>query len=28
MVNIPEFAKAFNCKAGQPMVTENVCRIW
>jgi putative endopeptidase len=28
MVNIPEFAKAFACKPGQPMVTENVCRIW
>jgi putative endopeptidase len=28
MVNIPEFGKAFSCKPGQPMVTENVCRIW
>ena len=26
--NVPEFAKAFSCKAGQPMVKENVCRIW
>ncbi|HET8725678.1 MAG TPA: M13 family metallopeptidase [Anaeromyxobacteraceae bacterium] len=26
--NVPEFAKAFSCKAGQPMVRENVCRIW
>ena len=26
--NVPEFAKAFACKAGQPMVKENVCRIW
>jgi putative endopeptidase len=28
MVNIPEFGKAFSCKPGQPMVTDNVCRIW
>jgi putative endopeptidase len=28
VVNIPEFGKAFSCKPGQPMVTENVCRIW
>ena len=26
--NMPEFQKAFNCKAGQPMVPENVCRVW
>jgi putative endopeptidase len=26
--NVPEFAKAFACKAGQPMVKENACRIW
>ena len=26
--NVPEFAKAFSCKAGQPMVKEKVCRIW
>jgi len=26
--NVPEFAKAFACKPGQPMVKENVCRIW
>jgi len=26
--NVPEFAKAFSCKAGQPMVRENACRIW
>jgi endothelin-converting enzyme/putative endopeptidase len=26
--NVPAFAKAFACKAGQPMVKENVCRIW
>jgi putative endopeptidase len=28
MPNVPEFARAFSCKAGQPMVRENVCRIW
>jgi endothelin-converting enzyme/putative endopeptidase len=28
MPNVPEFAKAFSCKAGQPMVQETVCRIW
>jgi len=28
MPNVPEFARAFSCKAGQPMVKENVCRIW
>ncbi len=26
--NIPEFAAAFACKAGQPMVRERVCRVW
>jgi endothelin-converting enzyme/putative endopeptidase len=26
--NTPEFRQAFGCKAGQPMVRENVCRIW
>jgi endothelin-converting enzyme/putative endopeptidase len=26
--NLPEFHKAFNCKAGQPMVRENACRVW
>jgi endothelin-converting enzyme/putative endopeptidase len=26
--NMPEFAQAFSCKAGQPMVREPVCRIW
>jgi endothelin-converting enzyme/putative endopeptidase len=26
--NMPEFAKAFSCKAGQPMVRENACRVW
>jgi putative endopeptidase len=28
MVNIPEFERAFSCKAGQPMVSENRCRVW
>jgi putative endopeptidase len=26
--NMPEFQKAFACKAGQPMVSENACRVW
>jgi endothelin-converting enzyme/putative endopeptidase len=26
--NMPEFQKAFGCKAGQPMVREKACRIW
>ncbi len=26
--NMPEFQKAFGCKAGQPMVSPNSCRIW
>ena len=28
VINMPEFEKAFACKAGQPMVRENRCRIW
>jgi endothelin-converting enzyme/putative endopeptidase len=28
MVNIPEFQKAFSCKAGQPMVRADRCRVW
>jgi putative endopeptidase len=28
MVNMPQFAKAFSCKAGQPMVSEKPCRVW
>ncbi len=30
VVNMPDFAKAFSCKAGQPMVkpAANVCRVW
>jgi endothelin-converting enzyme/putative endopeptidase len=26
--NMPEFAKAFSCKAGQPMVRLQACRVW
>lgn len=26
--NIPEFAKAFGCKAGAPMVRKPACRVW
>jgi endothelin-converting enzyme/putative endopeptidase len=30
VVNMPEFAKAFSCQAGQPMVkpAEKVCKVW
>jgi endothelin-converting enzyme/putative endopeptidase len=30
VVNMPEFAKAFSCRAGQPMVksAEKVCKVW
>jgi putative endopeptidase len=28
VVNMPEFAAAFSCKVGQPMVKAEVCRIW
>jgi putative endopeptidase len=30
VVNMPEFAQAFSCKAGQPMVNppEKVCKVW
>jgi putative endopeptidase len=30
VVNMPEFAKAFSCRAGQPMVNppEKVCKVW
>jgi endothelin-converting enzyme/putative endopeptidase len=30
LVNMPDFAKAFSCKAGQPMVrpADQVCKIW
>jgi endothelin-converting enzyme/putative endopeptidase len=26
--NMPEFQHAWGCKAGQPMVSENACRVW
>ena len=26
--NMPEFSKAFGCKAGQKMVRQNQCRVW
>jgi endothelin-converting enzyme/putative endopeptidase len=26
--NMPEFRKAFSCKADAPMVRQNVCRVW
>jgi putative endopeptidase len=26
--NMPEFREAFSCKAGQPMVKTNICRVW
>ncbi len=28
VTNMPEFAKAFGCKAGQPMVKEPACKVW
>jgi len=28
LVNMPEFGKAFGCKAGQPMVSAKACRVW
>jgi endothelin-converting enzyme/putative endopeptidase len=28
MQNNADFAKAFGCKAGQPMVSEKACRVW
>jgi endothelin-converting enzyme/putative endopeptidase len=28
LVNMPEFQKAFGCKAGSAMVHENACRVW
>ena len=28
VVNMPEFERAFACKAGQPMVPEKRCRVW
>jgi endothelin-converting enzyme/putative endopeptidase len=26
--NMPEFAKAFSCKSGQPMVRAKACKVW
>ena len=26
--NMPQFGQAFGCKAGQPMMPENACRVW
>jgi len=26
--NMPEFQQAWGCKAGQPMLRENACRVW
>jgi putative endopeptidase len=26
--NMPEFGQAFGCKAGQPMMPVNACRVW
>ena len=30
VVNMPEFTKAFGCKAGQPMVRppDQICKVW
>ena len=28
IANMPEFAHAFGCRGGQPMVRENACRVW
>jgi len=28
VTNLPEFATAFKCKAGQPMVKAKVCKVW
>ena len=28
VANLPQFADAFACKAGQPMARKNVCRVW
>jgi putative endopeptidase len=28
VANLPQFAQAFGCKAGQPMVRQKVCKIW
>jgi predicted metalloendopeptidase len=28
MSNMPEFAETFDCRAGDPMVAEPICRVW
>ena len=28
VANMPEFAAAFGCQPGRPMVRENACRVW
>ena len=28
VANMPEFAQAFSCKPGQPMVREKICKVW
>jgi putative endopeptidase len=28
LADLPEFAKSFGCKKGQPMVAEKMCRVW
>jgi endothelin-converting enzyme/putative endopeptidase len=28
VANMPEFARAFSCKPGQPMVRDKPCRVW
>jgi putative endopeptidase len=28
LANMPEFARAFSCKPGQPMVREKPCKVW
>ncbi len=28
VTNMPEFAKAFGCKTGEPMVKEKACKVW
>lgn len=28
VANLPQFAEAFGCKAGQPMVRTKPCRVW
>ena len=28
VADLPQFAQAFGCKAGQPMVSAKACKIW